>query len=133
MTHVTCRLTAKNPDQLRNPTLGSRVWATFTFLVVSVCKVSCHSLRTSIDAACLHSTRSRIYGTVGRPSVRLSVPSIDSSSCGRRVCCSAPASAADRPIESISRCRRRRSAANAGIICHVQLRWTELTEIYGSA
>jgi len=31
MTQVTCRLTAKNRDQLRNPTLGSRVWATFTF------------------------------------------------------------------------------------------------------
>jgi len=30
--HVTCRLTAKNRDQLRNPTLGGRVWATFTFL-----------------------------------------------------------------------------------------------------
>jgi len=30
MTHVTCRLIAKNRDQLRNPTLGSRVWATFT-------------------------------------------------------------------------------------------------------
>ena len=30
-THVTCRLTAKNRDQLRNPTLGNRVWATFTF------------------------------------------------------------------------------------------------------
>jgi len=28
MTHVTCRLTAKNRDQLRNPTLGNRVWAT---------------------------------------------------------------------------------------------------------
>ena len=32
MTHVTCRLTAKNRDQLRNPTLGNRVWATFTLL-----------------------------------------------------------------------------------------------------
>jgi len=31
MTHVTCRLTAKNRDQLRNPTLGNRVWAIFTF------------------------------------------------------------------------------------------------------
>ena len=31
MTHVTCRLTAKNRDQLRNPALGNRVWATFTF------------------------------------------------------------------------------------------------------
>ena len=24
-------MTAKNRDQLRNPTLGNRVWATFTF------------------------------------------------------------------------------------------------------
>ena len=31
MTHVTCRLTANNWDQLRNPTFGNRVWATFTF------------------------------------------------------------------------------------------------------
>jgi len=31
MTHVTCRLTAKNRDQLRNRTLGNRVWASFTF------------------------------------------------------------------------------------------------------
>jgi len=32
MTHVTCRLTANNRDQLRNPTLGNRVRAIFTFL-----------------------------------------------------------------------------------------------------
>ena len=32
MTHVTCRLTAKNRDQLWNPTLGNRVWATFFYL-----------------------------------------------------------------------------------------------------
>ena len=31
MTHVTCRLTAKNRDHLRNPTLGNRVWATLSF------------------------------------------------------------------------------------------------------
>jgi len=37
MTHVTCRLTAKNRDQLRNSTLGNRVWATFTFLRRCVC------------------------------------------------------------------------------------------------
>ena len=36
MTHITGRLTAKNRDQLRNPTLGSRVWATFTFFVINV-------------------------------------------------------------------------------------------------
>ena len=32
MIHVTCMLTAENRDQLRNHTLGNRVWATFTFL-----------------------------------------------------------------------------------------------------
>ena len=31
MTYDTCRLTAKNRDRLRNPTLGNRVRATFTF------------------------------------------------------------------------------------------------------
>ena len=34
MTHVTRRLTAKNRDQLRNPTLGNRVWTTFTFFLM---------------------------------------------------------------------------------------------------
>ena len=29
MTHITRGLTAKNRDQLRNPTLGNRIWATF--------------------------------------------------------------------------------------------------------
>jgi len=37
MTHVTCMLTAKNRDQLRNPTLGNRVWATFTFFYIFIC------------------------------------------------------------------------------------------------
>jgi len=32
ITHVTCRLTVKKGDELRNPALGSRVWAIFTFL-----------------------------------------------------------------------------------------------------
>jgi len=36
MTHVTCRLTAKNRDHLRNPTLGNRVRAIFTFFKRSV-------------------------------------------------------------------------------------------------
>jgi len=33
MNHITCRLTAKNRDQFRNPTLGNRVRATFTFFI----------------------------------------------------------------------------------------------------
>ena len=32
MINVTCRLTARNRDQLRNPILSNRVWATFTIL-----------------------------------------------------------------------------------------------------
>jgi len=43
MTHVTCRLTAKNRDQPRNPTLGNRVWTTFTFTVVLHTAVRSHS------------------------------------------------------------------------------------------
>jgi len=34
MTHVTCWLTAENRDQLRNPTLGNRVWASLPFLPI---------------------------------------------------------------------------------------------------
>jgi len=37
MTHVTCRLTAKNRNQLRDPTLGNRVWDTFTVLGPTCC------------------------------------------------------------------------------------------------
>ena len=50
MTHVTCRLTAKNRDQLRNPTLGNRVLATFAFLVVC-CGECCHCLLMFTDSA----------------------------------------------------------------------------------
>ena len=42
MTHVTWRLTAKNRDKLRNPTLSNRVWATFTFY--------CKKARQYLDA-----------------------------------------------------------------------------------
>jgi len=30
--HLTNKLTVKNRDQIRNPTLDNQVWATFTFL-----------------------------------------------------------------------------------------------------
>jgi len=56
MTHLTCRLTAKNRDQLRNPTLGNRVWATFAFYVTSakhssVLVLSVYSFRVSANEA----------------------------------------------------------------------------------
>ena len=38
MTHITCRLTAKNRDQLRN-TLGNRVWATFLPICIATCRL----------------------------------------------------------------------------------------------
>jgi len=41
MTHVTCRLTAKIWDQLCNPTLGNRVWATFLWPVVKRSELFC--------------------------------------------------------------------------------------------
>ena len=34
MTHFTCRLTAKNRDQLQNPTFGNRAWTVFTFFLL---------------------------------------------------------------------------------------------------
>ena len=40
MIHITCRLTAKNRDKLRNHTLSNRVWATFfTYLILSISAV----------------------------------------------------------------------------------------------
>ena len=68
MTDVTCRLTAKNRDQLRNPTLGNRVWASFTFLYREINAVSplpwrrcCRNLTvtSSRDSDCSASTVDR--------------------------------------------------------------------------
>ena len=49
MTHVTCRLTAKNGDRLQDPTLGNRVWATFT---IFSCWSNCHHPWLKISAIC---------------------------------------------------------------------------------
>ena len=38
MTYVTCRLTDKDRDQLRNPKVGNRVWATFYYACVALRK-----------------------------------------------------------------------------------------------
>ena len=46
MTHITCMLTAKKRDQLRNPTLNSRVWASFTFLTVVYVSFYCQFVRS---------------------------------------------------------------------------------------
>ena len=59
MTHVTCRLTAKNRNRLWNPTLGNRVWAAFTFFSVRVPAgdaASCVRLELSNDLRQFHVT-----------------------------------------------------------------------------
>ena len=50
MTHVTCRLAAKARDQLRNPTLGNRVWAAFTFYHLSFRRLAfCQNRRIELS------------------------------------------------------------------------------------
>ena len=58
MTHITCRLTAKNWDQLRNPTFRNRIWATFLHNVLQLLKVK------------FSHTRYRALGPVYRQSAR---------------------------------------------------------------
>jgi len=48
MTHVTCRLTAQNRDQLRNPMLDNRVWATFTFLPSASELTNCETFSSDV-------------------------------------------------------------------------------------
>ena len=50
MTHVTSRLTAKNRDQLRNPTLSNRVWATSV-----CCRQLVQSVLSDVDQVRLES------------------------------------------------------------------------------
>ena len=70
MTHVTCRLTAKNRDQLRNPTLGNRVWATFTFAFLphaatdAGCSYSCLDVAWSVCPLVGHD---REFGKTAEP------------------------------------------------------------------
>ena len=51
MTRVTCRLTANNQDQLRNPTLGNRVWDTFYSMDIPVFFCCC-VLDVYVAASC---------------------------------------------------------------------------------
>ena len=57
MTHVTCRLTAQNWDQLRNPALGNWVWTTFTFY--HSCTWTPSTLAQLVFAGCVTEAGSR--------------------------------------------------------------------------
>ena len=61
MTHVTCRLTAKNRDQLRNPSLGNRVWATFLVEFNSFTYLNCRACFQSLHARCSLLPPSRMF------------------------------------------------------------------------
>ena len=50
MTHITCRLTAKNRDQLQNPTICNWVWVTFTFYISCMAPVSRLSSVTTLNS-----------------------------------------------------------------------------------
>ena len=52
MTHITCRLTTKNRDQLRNPTLGNRVWPTFLLVCTRLSR---------IDVSCMRCDTTEVY------------------------------------------------------------------------
>ena len=59
MTHVTCRLTAKNRNQLRNPTLGNRVWAAIT---AHLCFLKLFFIPLSVQAWAYNSSRPAAAG-----------------------------------------------------------------------
>jgi len=62
MTHVTCRLTAENRDRLRNPTLISRVWTTFTFYLMMMICLQCFDavgLAIRYNTRCYFNVRSK--------------------------------------------------------------------------
>ena len=63
MTHVACRLTAKNRDQPWNPTLANRVWATFLvrvkILLNCITQLQC-CRRKSLSFTALYPPPSRI-------------------------------------------------------------------------
>ena len=70
MTHVTCRLTAKNRDRLRNPTLGNRVRATFTLYLqdfvdprTSDRKVDAGRVLPSGEWLCVHAVSTALTAT----------------------------------------------------------------------
>jgi len=107
MSHVTCRLTAKSRDQLRNPTLGSRVWATFTFYLL---KAKFHytgptgPARTRADFFARPRPQTRVSDKVRARVVEFSYKG---SSRTKRAQGSAPVASAESRHRPISSCRRR--------------------------
>jgi len=86
MTNVTCRLTAKNRDQLRNPMLGNRVRAIFLsekfYFFLSVMAMQKLHARTASRISSI----TRIASTMARPSLLTSAVTLSTQrSFGLRV------------------------------------------------
>ena len=71
MTHIIYRLTAKNQDQLRNPTLGNRVWAIFTFF--TCCKQSRNIEQLGLELSDIFMCFVLQYDTDSWPSLQVDV------------------------------------------------------------
>ena len=84
-THVTCRLTAKNRDQLRNPTLGNRVWSTFTFLACFDLLLEIKS-NSSVHKVSIRISQSSPYIWLGGCRSNSNAASIIATAVGRRRC-----------------------------------------------
>jgi len=63
MTHVTCRLNAKNRDQLWYPTLGNRVRATYGLVYIAIVRSANTHLQTVGSAHCWMLWRTCRHGT----------------------------------------------------------------------
>jgi len=72
---VTCRLTAKNRDHFRNPTLGNRVWATVTFLLGGAA-ITGILVRFQLHACAQAVPMSTIWGVLGACGHKYSTQSI---------------------------------------------------------
>ena len=113
MTHVICRLTAKNWYQLRKPTLGNQVWATLTFFTANrAVAYLCRQARTARDRS-RQERSSRLTSSRRRASARPSRASAAAGSTASRHARPPVPLGADRPAsESVpapaSELRRRR-------------------------
>jgi len=91
MAHVTCRLTAKNRDQLRNPTLGNRVGLSATLPLYCNSKTCRTLLRRSLGLfkplyTCRSTNQSWSSEILIEPARGAGVEQVVSRCCGCYVC-----------------------------------------------
>ena len=83
MTCITCRLTARNRDQLRNPSLGNQVWLPLAFDVYAAGNIDCCCLFALKDMAVCYHRSSPVLSDLSSselPLLHIDVPNIAASS-----------------------------------------------------